>query len=189
MSRASRTAAALLAAIALTVPAACDGQGDATTPASPEGSSARAPAVASQPPRFTGRQRVLLQAALPALGDAGCARAPSWVCSVDQDDSYVPLGTAAHATLVEARTHLADRHTSWTSVLRVDAASQQALATTRRTARAAGGLVLLMTPGRQVLAAAAPTTEVTAQALRFSDLTKPDAWDLVGLFPSNDRAE
>jgi hypothetical protein len=102
------------------------------------------------------------------------------VCSADGTQAWAPLGDPGDATLLEARTHLADRHTSWTAVLRFSPESRRALQHAAREAAASGGVVLVIEEGRVLTAV--PAAGVRGATAAVTDLDKPTAWDLVDGF-------
>ncbi|HEU4811013.1 MAG TPA: hypothetical protein VFT00_02615 [Nocardioides sp.] len=174
MSWRRSTAAALLASAPLWATlGGCGGQGDDATTAPTPTSEAPLP----RQPVFTGRLDVIVQPALGVVNEEDCTPAHNRACSAD-GQAFVPITDPAPATLVEARARLAEGHTSWTTVLRFDAASRAALTRAAARAGAAGGMVLVMDADRLVLAAA-PFTLVRGRSIVFDDLDKPDAWQLV----------
>lgn len=186
MSRLRSTAATLPACIILTVAlttalTACQdsSQAPATEPTVEPTTSS--PAAVPQAPSFVGRLGVVVQAGLGVVSEDACTRVRNRVCSVDGQDAYVPIEGAAPATLVEVGARLADRHTSWTTLLRFDAASRSALVEATHSAASVGGMVLVMTADRHVLLAA-PYPQVAGRTIRLTDLDKPEAWHLVEPF-------
>lgn len=172
MSWRRSTAAALLVAVPLWAAlGGCSGNDTTPTPSPP--SEAPLP----RQPLFTGRLDVIVQPALQVVNDVDCIPAHNRACSAD-GQAYVPITDPAAATLVEARARLAEGHTSWTTVLRFDAASRTPLNRAATRAGAAGGMVLVMDADRLVLAAA-PFTLVRGRTIVFDGLDKPDAWQLV----------
>jgi hypothetical protein len=133
------------------------------------------------PPRFDGRFGVVVQAGLTVVGGGACASAPYRVCSVDGDETYLPVRKPGYATLEHARTPLAGGHTSWTAVLEFADPSRPAVMYAGRVARSVGGVVLVMTREHEVLVTA-PPTQVHQGVLRLTDLDERTAWGLVGLF-------
>lgn len=172
MSWRRRTAAALLVSAPLWAAlGGCRGN-EATTSPTPTSE----PLLPHQPV-FTGRLDVIVQPALQVVNDDTCTPAHNRACSAD-GQAYVPITDPAPATLLEARARLAEGHTSWTTVLRFDPASRQALTRAATRAGAAGGMVLVMDADRLVLVAA-PFTLVRGRTIVFDHLDKPDAWQLV----------
>ena len=123
-SRIGRTTSTLLTCAVLT---ACQGAPSAEPPADDRAERQRwrwRPAA----PHFAGRLTLALQPALVSVGETACTPARNRVCSSDGTQGWAPITDPGRATLVEAVTHLADEHTSWTTVLRFDPASRPALA-------------------------------------------------------------
>ena len=170
-----RTTLALLACATLT---ACSDGGDPAQEPTPTPSSL---AVEPQQPHVAGRVHVTLLPGLAVMTDDECTpEEKRRVCSADGAESWAPIGDPAAATLVEARTHLAGGHTSWTTVLRFAPDSRGALRRAARDAAAAGGLVLVLA-GDRVLAAV-PASAVHGAAAVLADLDKATAWELVAAF-------
>ena len=149
-----------------------------------EATGAPSPAIEAPPPRqasFSGRLPVVVQPALGVVNEEGaCTPAHDRACSAD-GQAYVPITEPASATLLEVHARLAEGHTSWTTVLRFDAASRAALTRAAARAGAAGGLVLVMDADRLVLAAA-PYPMVRGRSIVFDNLDKPEAWGMVETF-------
>ena len=165
------TTLALLVCAALT---ACTGDGGEARPRPTPTSLA----VEPQPPQATGRIHLRLQPGLTAMTDDECRpEEERRVCSADGTQSWAPIEESAAATLVEARTHLAGGHTSWTVVLRFAPGSGASLQRAARDAAATGGVVLVM-PDERVLAAV-PAPDVHGTSAVITGLDKPTAWDLV----------
>ncbi|WP_344148560.1 hypothetical protein [Nocardioides koreensis] len=171
-----RTTLALLACAALT---ACSGNGsDATPTPSPTPTTL---AVAPQQPHVAGRVPVTLLPGLTVMTDDECTpQEKRRVCSAEGTESWAPIGDPAAATLVEARTHLAGGHTSWTTVLRFASGSRATLQQATRAAAAAGGVVLVL--ARDRVLAAVPASDVHGTTAALTDLDKATAWDTVAAF-------
>ena len=169
------TTVALLVCVALT--ACSSGDGGEATP-SPTPTSL---AVEPQPPHAAGHMHLQLQPGLTVMTDDECRpEEERRVCSADGTQSWAPIEEPAAATLVEARTHLAGGHTSWTVVLRFAPGSRASLQRAARDAAATGGVVLVM-PDDRVLAAV-PAPDVQGTSAVMTGLDKPTAWDLVAAF-------
>jgi hypothetical protein len=167
-----------LTGLALTGLAGCSGGDDPAAPTPSEVPSS----VAAFPeePHVTGRVRLTVQAALPLLTAETCVPEERRVCSVDGGEGWAPLQDPARATLVEARTHPADGHTSWTARLRFTPDSRDALRTAAGRAGASGGVVVVMENGRVV--AAVPPSDLQGTTAVLADLDQPTAWGLVESF-------
>jgi len=171
-----RTTLALLACVALT---ACSGNG--SDPAPEPTPTPTSLAVEPQQPHVAGHVHLTLLPGLAVMTDDECTpEEKRRVCSADGAESWAPIGDPAAATLVEARTHLAGGHTSWTTVLRFAPDSREALRRAARDAAAAGGLVLVLA-GDRVLAAV-PASDVHGAAAVLADLDKATAWEQVAAF-------
>jgi len=171
-----RTTLALLACTCLAACSSSDGS------AKPDPTPART-SVAAFPtaPDVTGPVAVSLQPGLTVMTDDRCSpEEKRRVCSADGTQTWAPLGDPGDATLLEAGTHLADRHTSWTAVLRFSPESRQALRHAAREAAASGGVVLVVQDDRVL--AAVPATGGRGATAAVTDLDKPTAWDLVAGF-------
>ena len=174
MEAALRTLAALLVAVAL---GGCDGGGDQTaTPTA-------APAAEASPtlPHVSARLTLLVQPGLRVMTPDVCDPQGHRVCSRGGQQTWAPLGDPHPVTLLEASTHLNEAHTSWTTVLRLDHASEASLAGAKGAAAGSGGFVLLTTTDHVVLAAA-PPDQVSGPRIELPGLDKPTAWRLVGTF-------
>jgi hypothetical protein len=169
-----RTTAAFLASVLLT---ACQGSPSAAPPPATTEPADPGVEVAPSRPHFAGRLAVQVQPGLMRVGETTCAPAPNRVCSSDGTRSWVPIKEASPATLIEATTRLTNQHTSWTTVLRFDRTSRPTLARASADAGAAGGVVLLVKDGRAVTAVA--PLDLHGTRATFTNLTKPEAWDLV----------
>jgi len=171
-----RTTLALLACTCLAACSSSDGS------AKPEPTPAPT-SVAAFPtaPDVTGPVAVSLQPGLTVMTDDRCRpEEKRRVCSADGTQAWAPLGDPGDATLLEAGTHLADQHTSWTAVLRFSPESRPSLRGAAREAAASGGVVLVVRKGRVL--AAVPATGVSGATAAVTDLDKPTAWDLVAGF-------
>jgi hypothetical protein len=158
----------------------CQSGGDATRPTE-RVSTPTSLAASPQQPHVTTNEPVTLMAGLTVMTDDQCSPEETRrVCSADGAHSWVPLTAPADATVVEALTHLAHGHTSWTAVLRFAPEDHQALRRTAQDATASGG-VLLVLQDRRVLAAV-PAADVHGTLAVVTDLDKPTAWDMVGAF-------
>ncbi len=146
-----RTTLAVLVCAAL---AACS---DGGSGAAPQPTPTRL-AVEPQQPHVTGRIHVTLRPGLTVMTDDRCTPEETRrVCSADGAQSWAPIAEPVPATLVEARTHLAAGHTSWTTVLRFAPGSRPALQRTARVAGGSGGVVLVMADDLVLAAAPAHT--------------------------------
>ena len=170
-----RTTLALLLCAALTACSGSDSSAPAPTP------TPTSLAVEPQQPHVSGSVHVTLLPGLAVMTDDECTpEEKRRVCSADGAESWAPIGDPATATLVEARTHLAGGHTSWTTLLRFAPDSRAALRRAARDAAAAGGLVLVLA-GDRVLAAV-PASDVHGAAAVLTDLDKATAWGQVAAF-------
>ena len=179
-SRALRTAAALLLSAALF---GCQDSPRSTT--TPEATPREASQAAPQPPHFAGRLDVELQAGLVGVGGSDaqtCAPTARRVCSSDGTRTYAPLEEPVAATLVRAHARLSPGHGDWTTTFRFDGASRRAVTSAASTAAGVGGVLLVMTPARQVLLVARPA-DVDREVIRLTQLSKPEAWRLVTILP------
>lgn len=150
----------------------------------PSGSRQPTPVPSSIPvraaqPHAAGPFAIQLQVGLAVMTVDRCdAGNPRRVCSPDGSRSWAPLGPITPATVADVRTHLADRHTSWTTVVSFTDADRPALRRDSRRATAVGGVVLVLDTDRRVLAAVPASTIHAADAV-MTDLDKPAAWGLV----------
>ena len=168
-----------VAAVACLLLAGCS-SGDDQGAREPAGTPTSLPVVPAQP-RVQGPVDVTLQSGLTVMTGDECRPGDAHrVCSVDGRSSWAPVQKGTPATLTLAGTHLADQHTSWTTVLRFDERSRSALRRTADEAAGVGGLVLVMVGGRVL--AAVPPGSVHGPALVVTDLDKPAAWALVSSF-------
>lgn len=128
-----------------------------------------------------------LQPALTAVGETACTPAHNRVCSTDGTQGWVPIKDPREATLVRAAARLTDRHTSWTTLLRFDRASRQALHTAAADAAAAGGVVLLLHDDHAVTALA--PLDVRGVRVTITGLEKPESWELVAAVDAAQQGE
>lgn len=166
--------ASLLGAGGLT---ACDGGGGRAPESEPPSSIAAFPTE----PHVTGRQEVLVQPGLAVMTNDPCDGMHDRVCSAGQEKSWAPIAAPARVTLVEATTRINDEHTSWTTVLRLDAEDARVMERAAATAAGAGGVVLVETPDHVVLVDA-PPDRVAGARITLEDLDKPTAWGVVEAF-------
>ena len=172
------TTLALLAGVALT---GCSGAGGSAAPGTPEPSTPSSIEAAPRQPHVTGDRQVELRAGLAVMTDDRCTPdGRRRVCSADGTRSWAPLGDPSPAILVAAGTHLADRHTSWTTVLRFAPGSRTSLHGAAHEAATTGGVVLVLAGGRVL--AAVPASGVRGTKATVTGLDKPTAWGLVAAF-------
>lgn len=132
-------------------------------------------------PEFRGRQPVLIAAGNAAYSDDPCEPTLVRLCDRDGVGGYILLGRSPerlHLTSIAMRPTRGA--TKWNVVLAMDDAS--AVRRAGRAAHSAGGLLLLLSPQRQVLATirieVLPFGTVSGARLRLFDMDKPEAWDL-----------
>jgi len=182
-ARVGRTLALLSCAALGAALVGCSGSDGQATPRPPGPQPGTPTSVEAAPrqPHVTGDRQVELRAGLAVLTDDRCTpEARRRVCSVDGRQSWAPLGDPRPATLVAAGTHLAERHTTWTAVLRFAPAARGPLRGTAHEAAASGGVVLVLARGRVL--AAVPAAGVHGSTAELTDLDKATAWSLVGAF-------
>ena len=173
-----RLLCALCAAGALTL-SGCSSTGEDAPADSPT-------SIAAYPdlPHFEGELAVTLVPALREVSDGRCTPDDDHGCSPDGSESFRMLGEHRDATVVEAVTAPSSDHTSWTTTVRFDPASRQALTQAHDQAQGFGGVVLVMSGGPEdakVLVVANPQ-ETKGKRLDFLGLRKAEAWAIVDAF-------
>ena len=165
-----------LAALAAGCTGSTSGSADRSSPQTSPPSSI--PVLAEQPHAvgpFPVRLRVGLSVLTPGVCDPTDLRL---VCSVDGSHSWAPVEQATAATVSDVRTRLAQRHTSWTTVVAFAAGDAGSLARQSRRATAVGGVVLVVGADGRVLAALPPST-IHGDHATLRELDKAAAWAVV----------
>lgn len=175
----SHTRTALVATLAAVLLAGCDGQ-DPAPATGPARETATAAATVERP-HFRGHRPVTLTLGRIVVdGDNGCLAddAPAWVCDPARNRPYLAFGGRRSADLVEARMDLAGGGTSWTVTVRLAREATGPLRRLGREARSSGALVLVLDEAGDVLLPV-PVTDLDGGVISLSQLSKPEAWDLV----------
>lgn len=161
--------------------AACDGT--PTQRRAPDAVVTDAGPVPEPLPRFRGSLPVTLWAGRPVYSEEGCTpeSGSDRVCDPSGERTYLLIGAGRKARLSAARMVLDEGGTSWTA--RFDLADARggaggALRQTTEEARETGAAVLVLDEWGTVLVAAG-VPDVSGRQIRFTGLSKSEAWRLV----------